>query len=436
MKKLIQSLSALLAIFSALMSGLLFIKNRAPHGFALWFPKMFAGALSPISALAGAVGGILGMVSGAPLSALFGGWGAYAAWGYLKKTFAQRAGLERAFGRDWAGRISAERQSGLLQERWDWTFPAEHQPRWHPDRVFWTLENGRKLLCNLWLPAAEVKSSGLAVLYFHGSAWTILDKDFLTRPIFRHLAAQGHVVMDVAYRLAPETDMAGMVADVKRALVWMKTHAAEYRVDPDKIVLMGSSAGGQLSLLAAYAPDHPLMTPPELAGADLSVRAVVSVYGPIDLTACYFHTNQDKAPRTPALVTPEPDPERERFMHRLMGDRYERWGFNKDGAAGSFYNLLGGHPDQIPEKYTLYSPVSYVHPGCPPTFLAQGEDDLMVPPTATRLMADRLAEAGVPVVNLIFPHTDHGFELALPTFNPAARVMLYELDRFLALMGN
>ena len=77
----------------------------------------------------------------------------------------------------------------------------------------------------------------------------------------------------------------------------------------------------------------------------------------------------------------------------------------------------------------------HVHPGCPPTFLAQGEDDLITPAAASRVMADRLAEAGVPVVSLVFPHTDHGFDLALPTFNPAARVMLYELDRFLALIG-
>ena len=65
--------------------------------------------------------------------------------------------------------------------------------------------------------------------------------------------------------------MAGMIGDTKRALAWMKTRAAQYGVDPNKIVLMGSSAGGQLSLLTAYAPDHPAMTPAELAGADNSV---------------------------------------------------------------------------------------------------------------------------------------------------------------------
>jgi acetyl esterase/lipase len=59
-----------------------------------------------------------------------------------------------------------------------------------------------------------------------------MDKDFNTRPFFRHLATQGHVVMDVAYRLCPEVDIYGMIGDVKRAVVWMKTNAEKYGLDP------------------------------------------------------------------------------------------------------------------------------------------------------------------------------------------------------------
>ena len=50
-------------------------------------------------------------------------------------------------------------------------------------------------------------------------------------PTFRHLAAQGHVVMDVSYRLAPEADLLGMVGDVKRSVAWLKANAARYGVD-------------------------------------------------------------------------------------------------------------------------------------------------------------------------------------------------------------
>jgi acetyl esterase/lipase len=111
-------------------------------------------------------------------------------------------------------------------------------------------------------------SSGLAVVYPHGSAWCRLDKDVGTRPLFRHLAAQGHVIVDVAYWLFPETDLPGMVADAERALAWMKHHAADLQVRPDRVVVAGGSAGGHLGLLAACAPDEPALTPAELAGSD------------------------------------------------------------------------------------------------------------------------------------------------------------------------
>ena len=75
-------------------------------------------------------------------------------------------------------------------------------------------------------------ASGLAVVYLHGGAWYGLDKDVGTRPLFRHLAAQGHVVVDVAYRLFPETDLPGMVADAKRALAWVSTTRPTSRSGP------------------------------------------------------------------------------------------------------------------------------------------------------------------------------------------------------------
>jgi len=160
---------------------------------------------------------------------------------------------------------------------------------------FWTLPdaNRRSLLCDLWQPPAGVASSGLALAYLHGSAWYLLDKDFFTRSFFRHLAGQGHVVMDVAYRLYPETDMLGMVGDAKRAIAWMKSQGPAYGVDPERVVVAGGSAGGYLALLAAYTPKEDVLTPDDTGDADLRVRAVISCYGPTDLRTYYDHTQQN-----------------------------------------------------------------------------------------------------------------------------------------------
>ena len=150
----------------------------------------------------------------------------------------------------------------FLSRRTIISLPAVPTPLLEQDISFAIIPGtDRKLLCDLWQPNATVTPSGLAFIYLHGSAWALLDKDVGTRPFFRHLAAQGHVIMDVAYRLAHETDMMGMVNDVKRAIVWMKENSRTYAVNPYTIVVGGGSAGGHLAMLAAYTANNPQFTP-------------------------------------------------------------------------------------------------------------------------------------------------------------------------------
>ncbi|MGB8022438.1 MAG: alpha/beta hydrolase [Candidatus Nanopelagicales bacterium] len=112
----------------------------------------------------------------------------------------------------------------------------------------------------------------------------MLDKEVGTRPLFGHLAARGHVVVDMAYRLFPETDVPWMVADALRAVAWVRGQAAELGIDPDRDCARGRLRGGHLALLAAYARDDPVLIPAELRGSDLRVCAVVSLPGVADLS--------------------------------------------------------------------------------------------------------------------------------------------------------
>ena len=111
----------------------------------------------------------------------------------------------------------------------------------------------RPVYCDLWQPAVAAPRPGVAIVYLHGSAWYLGDKAQLTDPMLGGWASQGHVVMDVAYRMCPETDLRGMLADAWAAVAWLKSHAREYGIDPHKVVLSGTSAGGHVALLAAYA---------------------------------------------------------------------------------------------------------------------------------------------------------------------------------------
>lgn len=309
----------------------------------------------------------------------------------------------------------------MLKKRWRIGLPRTGEPRWERDLPFWTLPGTeRKLLCDLWQPPTGVTPTGLVFVYLHGSAWYLFDKDLGTRPFFRHLAAQGHVVMDVAYRLCPEVNIYEMVGDAKRAVAWMKGNAGRYGVNPERVVLGGASAGGHLALLAAYTPAHPRLTPPELQGRDLAVRAVVSYYGPTDLRACYEHLDQERLIGLAEVEIGQPGAAE---MKKSMAD------------AGRLDVLLGGHLHQVPEVYELASPVAHVQPGCPPTLLIQGEPDVIAPVAATRALYRKLVECGVPAINIVYPLTNHAFDLLLPQVSPSAQAALYDVERFLALMA-
>ncbi len=349
---------------------------------------------------------------------------------------ASSGSFERAFGLNWESHIRAEQKNHFLPRRTILKLPAVPIPRLEQNISFATIPgSNRKLLCDIWQPNERVTPSGLAFIYMHGSAWSLLDKDVGTRPFFNQLAAWGHVIMDVAYRLAPETDMMGMVHDVKRAIVWMKENTRTYGINSDAIVVGGGSAGGHLALLTAYTANNPQFTPEELVGKDSSVCGVVSLYGPTDLKAMYYHTNQHLTTRSPPGPAKKALPVQfPKWLIKRMGRAYYRFNFDKDFAnAGVFASLLGGHPDECPEQYALFSPVTHVDANCPATLLIQGEHDVMAPVNATRMLHTRLVEKRVLTVMHILPQTDYAFDLIVPNISPSAHTAIYDVERFLAL---
>jgi acetyl esterase/lipase len=404
--------------FSCLiLNSVQFLRIRPPLN---WIVPMFTGAFSPFLIIIGLLGAALGWVYHAPLAAAAGLLGAGISVIYIALVTVPQPGFDHAFGENWKTRLPPSLESQMLKRRWNVVFPRTKEPDWERDIPFWTIPGAdRKLLCDVWQPPEGAPRSGLAFIYFHGSAWWVLDKDFQTRPFFRHLVAQGHVIMDVAYRLCPEVDIFGMVGDAKRAVAWMKANADRYQVNPERVVLGGGSAGGHLSLLAAYTPNHPRLNPPDVVGCNLTVRAVVSYYGPTDLRAAYEYTHQAQVfGGRPKVEIGLPGAADKKDMSN----------------AGRMDTLLGGHLHEVPEVYALASPVTHVSPASPPTLLIQGKPDVYAPVAATCELHRRLVERGVPAVNILYPMTNHAFDLLLPQVSPPTHAALFYLERFLALM--
>jgi acetyl esterase/lipase len=417
-------------------------------GVFLLIPKLLAAGLSPWTTLLGLMACGLGLFSSSPflvgLNLLMGGVAAFLSIRFIQRVTAPHLEFETTFGANWRGRINPELRRRLPQRRWPIYQHVSPQPRWERDVAFWTIPGTeRELLCDLWFPLDTVSPSGLALIYLHGGAWCVLDKDVGTRPFFRHLCAQGHFVMDVAYRLLPETNIEGMVGDVKRAVAWLKAHAAEYGIDPERIVLAGGSAGGHLALLSGYTPHHPLLTPEDVSGMNLSVRAVISYYGATDFRVSYDYIQGGRDPRSDDITEKTT---RNRFLKRLLpgGDAPDRMNFEK-GIPASTY-LFPGAPDEVPEWFALVSPVNHAQSGCPATLLLHAGDDFTAPPATTdtqtaklhaavtHVLVAKLRAAEVPALCVIFRQAEHGFDLILPQWAPAAQASQYDVAHFLALM--
>ncbi len=410
-------LAYILSGLSLLMSGFFLIRPSAKLLLLMFLP-MFAAALSPIWAILGVAGAVLGWVYDAPWVIPMGILGASWMTWYIWRVTRDHNGFENAFGAGWRSQISPEQNRRMLKRRWSpyLKMKAHPEPIWERDVPFWTIPGtGRQLLCDIWRPASG-KTSGLAYIFLHGSAWAAYDKDLFSRPFFTHLAAQGHTVMDVSYRLIPEVDIYGMVGDAKRAVAWMKANADRYGIDPDMVVLGGGSAGAHIALLAGYTPEITEFTPQELNGTDLSVCGLLTYYPPTDLVAGSKRYNDEHKP--PVTVGTKPDPKNPMLF------------------AGRLDILLGGYPEDVPDMYRMANPTTHVHPDSPPSLSLRGDRDCLVPKEGNDELQAKLVESGVPAIDVVFPWTEHGFDLAFPQVNPAAQSALYDVDRFLALLLN
>jgi acetyl esterase/lipase len=434
-----QILVIFLASINLLMTRFALVRLHQPTSLIFWIIKVFVSALSPILFLAGTVLAIAGLLLNSILATIIGSISALLYLFHIitiTRAPDSFTGFENQFGLDWQNNIPKERRKGFLKRRYVVRLQKSPQPILHQNISFYTIPGtNRHLLCDIWEPPQNIQHSGLTFIYLHGSAWVVLDKDFGTRTFFRHLTEQGHVIMDVAYRLFPETDMMGMVHDAKRAIAWMKANAAVYNINPDSIVIGGGSAGGHISLLAAYTGTNNQFIPMDLEGVNINIKAVISLYGPAELVNTYYHTCQHLTTHSALAKNKKGDTSgMPSWVQESMRKDFHRLGFDKEEEPGMLARILGGSPDEKPEAYAMFSPITHIHKDCPSTLLIHDEQDILAPVNAVRHLYAGLKEVGVPVVLHILPQTDHAFDLILPQISPSAHNVYYDVERFLALM--
>jgi acetyl esterase/lipase len=216
---------------------------------------------------------------------------------------------------------------------------------------------------DVYVPRGEGPFPG--VLVVHGGAWKMGNRSQLAG-VAHLLAEHGFTAVAISYRLAPTHKFPAQIDDCKAAVRWMRSEAARWKIDPERIGGFGYSAGAHLvSLLGTSDPGDGLEGIEPTDGLPSTRLQAVAAGG----TPCDFRP-------IPADI---------------------------DGLA--FW--LGGTPGEVPEQYRLASPATFISPDDPPFFFFHGENDQMVPVISPIQMRAELAAAGVSAELYVAPKLGH-----------------------------
>ena len=134
----------------------------------------------------------------------------------------------------------------------------------------------RKLALDIFYPKEKTKQTRAAVLLIHGGGWKSGDKNQNYDQAIK-LAENGYVAITVEYRLSLEAKYPAAILDVKSAVQWIRINAKKYQINPNKIAVMGFSAGGQLAALLGTTYNVAIFKNESLVSDE--VQAVINVDG-------------------------------------------------------------------------------------------------------------------------------------------------------------
>lgn len=291
-------------------------------------------------------------------------------------------------------------------------------------------EKAHPLLGDIWMPRAGAQRSGLGIIFLHSGSWNALQKGMTMKWLFRHLVRRGHLILDLGFPLAPEADMQQIINSVKSSVIWLRSTADQYKIDPKKIVLWGISGGGHLALQAAYS---------SMTDSSDAVAAVISCYGPSDMAAHFneFGRMEPAQPMKSDQITSSMQPKKynKTWLDRILTEthmfpefRYQ----NMPGGALLLVNLMGGTLLEKPEMYHQFSPINHVSKDSPPTLQIWPAHDFYFSAVLHgRPLHKKLTAAGVKSIYLELPDTEHGFDHFLAPISPAAYLEAKTIEVFL-----
>ena len=261
----------------------------------------------------------------------------------------------------------------------------------------------RQIKMDIYMPLDGNKDAAPVLYYVHGGGWAAGSKAKgglpLMLPVFEQVAAKGFICVSIDYRLYKKANgilMRDCVTDAMDGLRFLKENAKQYGLDPDRIVVWGDSAGGQLAQMLTLADPKAFVGDKSLRKFDVNPIAGMSWYGPTDFTDLSLFTTD--------LSDKDPD----RFGFRITG---------KDGGYAKF-----------PEAYKEMSSFFWIEKNSPPLLLIQGNSDATIPYAHAPHLKKKADQIGADVEMVIIKNAGHNWRKAGGNIEPG----LEEIQRMTA----
>lgn len=244
------------------------------------------------------------------------------------------------------------------------------------------------------------------LVWIHGGALIMGNREQVDKRFRKEFAGNGVILVSIDYRLAPETYLPEIIADVEDAFRFVRERGPElFHADPSRIVVAGGSAGGYLTLTAGFrVKPRPV--------------ALVALYGYGDLLAPWYNEPSPHPRHNREKVT------KDEALSQVSGKPIA---FDRDriGNGGKYYVYLrqqgmwplgvsGWDPKKEPDKFTPFMPRKNVTSDYPPTFMIHGDKDTDVPDYESVHMAEEMKEHNVEHKLVILAGGEHGFGGADP----------------------
>ena len=214
------------------------------------------------------------------------------------------------------------------------------------------------------------------IVFIHGGGWRWGNRDSHIVDMARYAEA-GYFAVSISHRFAPAHVFPAQIHDVKCAIRYLRAHAAEHRIDPDRIGVIGYSSGGHLAaLLGTSAGVAELEGDGGWADQSSRVQAVCSYFGSHDF---------------------------------VMMEKDEKYGIGRGiKPDDNITVLMGGPLKENMEKARLATPATFISRDDPPFLLIHGTADPLVPYPLSPLLLENLKKGGVEAELIPVEGAKHG----------------------------